>query len=237
MGNLVDVMDRPNIGLQSAETVFLDKKAYLIPQIYGKLIEEEYQEIILDELAFSEFEMKLMESPIAINPDDKPKGEIFQSTARAYFAFLDLTNRDLVRPEVGSRLQITLTTFAPNNSKEATETLDTSSDTDSKTSPDRDQKDAIDQDIPTPDDIEGLGDEDEYNVFDTESDNQHPPYEWFATVLEPTAITPTGSLTIMLERRRDPSFHGPRHLRPFVNYALPTVNYRVAESEEHSSKC
>jgi hypothetical protein len=57
MGNLVDVLDRPNIGLQGAEMVFLDKKAYLVPYIYGNLVEEEYQEIVLDETSESEYKL------------------------------------------------------------------------------------------------------------------------------------------------------------------------------------
>jgi hypothetical protein len=57
MGNLVDVLDRPNIGLQGAEMVFLDKKAYLVPHIYGNLVEEEYQEIVLDETSESEYKL------------------------------------------------------------------------------------------------------------------------------------------------------------------------------------
>jgi hypothetical protein len=43
MGNLVDEFDRSNIDLQQAQTVFLDKKDYLIIQIYGNCIDEEYQ--------------------------------------------------------------------------------------------------------------------------------------------------------------------------------------------------
>jgi hypothetical protein len=52
------------------------------------------------------------------------------------------------------------------------------------------------------------------------------------TVLDPTTITPPSSLTVMLERRQDPSYQGRRSERPFVNFTLPTVNFRVAQSEE-----
>jgi hypothetical protein len=38
MGNLVDQLDRPDIPKLRADTVFLDKKAYMIPHIYGNLI-------------------------------------------------------------------------------------------------------------------------------------------------------------------------------------------------------
>ncbi|KIN07216.1 hypothetical protein OIDMADRAFT_139835 [Oidiodendron maius Zn] len=77
------------------------------------------------------------------------------------------------------------------------------------------------------------GNKDEYNVFDLELENKHPPYKWFATVIETTAVTPKGCLTIILERRRDPAFNGPWEDRPFMHYYLPTINYRVATFKDH----
>jgi hypothetical protein len=36
----------------------------------------------------------------------------------------------------------------------------------------------------------------------------------------------------MLERSRDPNFQGPREHRPFVDFPLLTVNYRIAQSTD-----
>jgi hypothetical protein len=87
--NLVDQLDRPDIPKLRADTVFLDKKAYMIPHIYGSLIEDEYQKMVLDELKAERFDMKLMESSMASNPEDNPQGDYYLSTARAYFAEFD----------------------------------------------------------------------------------------------------------------------------------------------------
>jgi hypothetical protein len=92
--------------------VFADKKAYLVPQIYGNLLEEEFQEAILQKLGDESFTVKLMESPIAANSEDQPVGDAFQSTARAYFMFVDFTDKELVRPEVGARVRVTFPEFA-----------------------------------------------------------------------------------------------------------------------------
>ena len=107
MGNIVNQSSRPAIGPQRAEIVFLDKKAYMIPHIYGNLIEDEYQEMNINELAATAQQMILIESPIAVNPQDNPEGNSFLSTARAYFAFLNFNESELLRPEVGTRLTIT----------------------------------------------------------------------------------------------------------------------------------
>jgi hypothetical protein len=77
-----------------ASTVFLDKKDYLIPQIYGNCIDKEYQQQIIEELEADRFEMRIMDSLIASNPEDGvPTAEIYESTARAYFAFIDFSHR------------------------------------------------------------------------------------------------------------------------------------------------
>lgn len=55
----MDEFDRPNIDLQQAQTVFLDKKDYLIPHIYGNYIDEEYQQKIIEELEADRFEMRV----------------------------------------------------------------------------------------------------------------------------------------------------------------------------------
>jgi RecA/RadA recombinase len=72
----------------------LDKKDYLIPQNYGNCIDEEYQQQIIEELEADRFEMRIMDSLIASNPEDGvPMAEIYESTARAYFAFIDFSHR------------------------------------------------------------------------------------------------------------------------------------------------
>jgi hypothetical protein len=106
MGNLIPQLDRPDIPKLRADTVFLDKKAYMIPHIYGSLIEDEYQKIVLDELKAERFDMKLIESPMASNPEDNPQGDYYLSRARAYFAFINFSDKELVRPEVGARVKI-----------------------------------------------------------------------------------------------------------------------------------
>jgi hypothetical protein len=42
------MFDRPNIDVQRAQPVFPDKTAYLIPQIYGNIFEEEFRASVLD---------------------------------------------------------------------------------------------------------------------------------------------------------------------------------------------
>ncbi len=71
--------------------MFVDKKSYLILHIYGSLYDEEFQEITINELQSGVFDIKLMESPIAINPADYPDytTPILMSTATAYIVFVD----------------------------------------------------------------------------------------------------------------------------------------------------
>jgi hypothetical protein len=50
-----------------------------------------------------------MASPIAINyTDNIPNTEIYLSTARVYFAFIDFSGKELVCLEVGVRVHVTL---------------------------------------------------------------------------------------------------------------------------------
>lgn len=217
MGNLVDANERPAIGVQRAESVFADRTAYLIPQIYGNLLEEEFQEAILQELEDASFTVKLMESPIAANSEDQPAGNVFQSTARAYFMFANFTNKELVRPEVGARVRVTFLEFAGQGT--ANEPAD-------------DQKNTNNEKTEEESATRGLGDEDDVDIFGPGHLPNAKANEWFGTVLDATEVSPAGSMTIMLERGRDPNFQGPRQNRPFVDFALPTVNYRVAQSTE-----
>ena len=217
MDNLVDTFERPAIGVQMAESVFADKKAYLVPQIYGNLFEEEFQEAILQELEDASFTVKLMESPIAANSEDQPAGNVFQSTARAYFMFADFTDKELVRPEVGARVRVTFLEFAEQGP--ANEPTDN-------------QKNTNNEETGEESATRELGDEDDVDIFGLGHVPNAEANEWLGTVLDPTEVSPVGSMTIMLERGRDPNFQGLRENRPFVDFALPTVNYRVAQSTE-----
>ncbi|KIM96281.1 hypothetical protein OIDMADRAFT_58618 [Oidiodendron maius Zn] len=223
MGNLVDDYHRPNIDLQQAQTVFLDKMDHLIPHIYGNYIEEEYQQKIIQQLEADRFEMRLMESPIASNPDDgTPTSDTYESSARAYFAFVDFSDKELIRPEVGTPMRVTLLDYAGANDKDTSTDEDSSSDEES--SDQNNGEGAADE----------LGNEDEHGVFELEREdiNTAKPNEWAATVIDPTAVTPPGCLTLMLERCRDPYYEDHRYERPFVSFTLPTVNFRIATSEE-----
>lgn len=58
------MFDGSNFDIQRAKPVFPDKKAYLIPQIYGNLFEKEFQASVLYGLCDEEFNMILLESII-----------------------------------------------------------------------------------------------------------------------------------------------------------------------------
>jgi hypothetical protein len=75
MGNIVPINDRPNIPSQRAETCFWDKMAHLIPTIYGAVFEDEFQELLNNELGAEQFTMTLVEAPNARNVlDDATDG-------------------------------------------------------------------------------------------------------------------------------------------------------------------
>lgn len=52
-----------------------------------------------------------------------------------------------------------------------------------------------------------LSDEDDQDMYNDDG-NSKKLYEWLATVIEPTIVTPPRALTIMLERKPDPDFRG-----------------------------
>jgi hypothetical protein len=175
--------------------------------------------------------MRLIESTIASNPaDGAPTVEVFESTARAYFAFIDFSNKELVWPDVGTQLRVTLLDYAQALADDNSEDEHNGEDGEDYTEEDRDHTEVDGgQLVPAE-----LGDEDEHDVFELDHEDTLTalPHEWSATVIDPTAITPPGSLTLMLERCRDPTYEGRRLERPFVNFTLLTVNFRVVQSEE-----
>jgi hypothetical protein len=208
MDNLIGPLGRPEIPCLGIGTVFFDEKEYLIPQVYGNLLEEEFQQTTLEKLKATTFDLTLMESPIAANPEDHPAGNWFDSTARAYIGFLALrTEKDLVRPEVGARLKVHFYTLG--EAREFT---------------------AVPDNNASPNDDDELGIEEDYYTREYDDDQAAKSTEWLASVIEPTDVTPKGYLTIILKRPRKPGFRGPRQNRPFVRVALPTVNFRAAHS-------
>ena len=60
----------------------------------------------MQELTYTSFTIKLLESPITSNPADNPTGNVFLSTARTYFAFVDFTDKEVICPEVSARIRI-----------------------------------------------------------------------------------------------------------------------------------
>jgi hypothetical protein len=77
-----------------------------------------------------------------------------------------------------------------------------------------------------------LGNEDKYNVLDnSDFDDNNEEITWTATVLESTDITPSGRLTVMLERPRECNFVGPRKQHLFLDFPLDIINYRPSCSK------
>ena len=250
MGNLVGPLDRPDIPVQRADTVFTDRKAYLIAQLYGNMYEEEYQELCINELRAEEFPMKLLESPIAVNPEDALNDTDVNviTTARAYFAFVNFNEKDVARPEVGDSVKVTIIAEPaqanedgeqenpeeevgdPNAEEEQRPvTPSIPEDQRSHTSDNGSFEAGLEDDT---DEVE-LGNEDLIDVFDEDAANEdQDPLTWHATVVEPTEITPPGHITLLLERRRDPTFKGSRNMRPFVTHPLQAANFRAATTTE-----
>jgi hypothetical protein len=113
--------------------------------------------------------MCLMESPITSNlADSTPTTETYKSTACAYFAFVDFSDKELICLEVGAYICITLLDYTP---------AKTHIDTDSS-KPDNAQKDnsektdnakADNETDNENDNIQGdLGNKDRHNVFELE---------------------------------------------------------------------
>lgn len=108
MDNLVVRGDRPNLCEQGAKIVFIDKMAYMIPQIYGNLYEEEYRQFTVDRLNSQILDLTVIESPIALNPHDRPAGMSFNSTARSYIGFINFREKEHFRIGVGDRFKVHL---------------------------------------------------------------------------------------------------------------------------------
>ena len=237
MGNLVPQLDRPVIPVQPAETVFADKMSYTIPHTYGTVFDEEYQKIIIDELKAMDFNMKLLETPIGINPADEidPTHPQILTTARTYFAFIDFNDKDVVRPEVGDsvRVQIIDEAWSAAHGIQANEGDEEEEEGSARgNNNDLTEEEQVRRDREHLDTAE-LGNEDNIDVLDDDDPLQHAkdPLSWFATCVDPIPVTPSGHCTLLLERRRDPLFEGPRHLRPFVDIPLPTANIRAASTD------
>jgi RecA/RadA recombinase len=235
MGTLVGVLDRPEIPLQRAETVFPDKKSLLIPTIYCALYEEEFQKMILDELKGDEFDMRLIESPIAVNKQDNTTGDSFASTATAYIAFVDFNKKELVRPDVGSTVNVRLI-LEPKTAANKVVVLPPAQETaqDNATTAEGGATTTSDDNASESGSDNELGNEDCVDVFNEDDleNESSDPNTWVGRIIDPMEITPAGNLTIMLERRRQPGFEGPRDQRPFVDTPLATINFRVAKTRE-----
>lgn len=172
--------------------------------------------------------MKLLETPIAFNPQDNLDKTLahVQTTARAYIAFIDFNKKELVHPTIGDKLSVTIIldeTTTEANAISATHSTEATAEG---------QEALIDAE---------LGDEEDVNVFDEDDVGQKGqkdmnPLTWSPTVIEPTEVTPTGHITLLLKRRRDPSFEGPRQLRPFVSHPLITANIRHASTTKALAK-
>ena len=238
MGTLLNVVDRPRIPLQRAETVFHDKMSLLVPVVYQALYKEEFQKIIIDELEGDDFQAKLIECPNSINRTDKAIGPSFNSTARAYIMFVDFNVKELVRPDIGNTLKVHL-------QLEDTSTDDSAALVEDSATPTEDGSTSAEDD-PTPnedgaensdaesDSNSELGSEDGGDVYDDDDlAGNSDPLTWLAKVIDPLDITPPGHLTMILERRLQPNFEGPRKERPYVDVPLPTVNIRVATDANH----
>ena len=240
MGNIKSKFKRPNIPAQQREYVFPDKKAYLIPHVYGLVYEEEFHEILLQELYQERFETKFVECPSAVNPKDtiNPDQSYHDTTAFAYIVFVNYIDKTVTRPDVGTSVRVQL--FAEPPESEPAKTPQ-----DTEPAPDKDEYNGKKKgsEIDYFDDIEDgndevmraeLGDEEDIDVYD-EEDHAGDPLSWNGTVVEPTDITPDGWVTILVERRRDPAFDGPRSQRPYVDTIIPATNFRSIKSIEEFS--
>lgn len=197
MENLVGPIDRPPIPCQGMSTVFFDRKEYLIAQIYGNLLEEEFKQMTLKKLEATTFDLILMESPIAVNPADRVVGNSIYSPARAYIGFLALqTDRHLARPDVGTRLKVQFCTLDRRPAPTA--------------GPDHDEK---------------IGTDEYSRTWDNDDDHAAEPTEWFATVIEPMAVSPKGHLTVVLHQPQELGSCGRRQNRLLQQFVLPTVNF------------
>jgi hypothetical protein len=179
---LTSFKDLPEIDEQPAESLFLDKMAYLIPQIYGNLHEEKVQEAALRELEKVQFQLTVIENPLTASPAHRPVGESFKSTADSYMGFIAFVGMENVRLDVRDTLEVR---FLMLNG----------------------------------------GDEDS-----SKSGNvQHQPelYVWSATVIDSTEFTPTGYLTIMLQR---PSSPQSQHKSTVLPKPILAVNFQAASS-------
>ncbi|TAQ88734.1 hypothetical protein B7494_g2949 [Chlorociboria aeruginascens] len=236
MGNIKPLEDRPIIPLQRAETCFWDKMAHLIPVVYGAVFEYDYQRLLLNELTAQSFQMQLIEVPTAYNIADhidKTAAHI-KTTARVYLAFINFFDLNSIRPATGTRLKIRMLLDAEEETIQLSAQVE-----DNKEVPVSDAKqDALPPEkttAPTEADKvdnaqDELGNEEGRDVFDMDAEDfEDDPdrHAWSGTIIDPTDITPPGHITIMLERRRQPGWTGPRQNRPFVDTPLDTVNYRL----------
>jgi hypothetical protein len=225
IGNLVPLLDQPDIGHQRAEIVMTDRKEHLIPAIYGAYSQDNFEKITAVELAASELDMRVMECVNAINPADNPNGNHFNSTAYAYIACIDVNDKGLVLPDTGATFETTIlqvgeTVLEQQATEEAVE--------------DATEQAAEDATEQAANEVE-LGNEDNVDVFDEDFHDVHDekgsnPHCWLSRVVDFPEITPDGHILVILERRRQPDWQGRPQDRPFVNTPLPTVNFRNAES-------
>ena len=105
-GTLVDFDNRPEIPRQRAETVFVDPMSLLIPTVYQAVFEEDFVQQTLAELKGDEFNAHFIESPLAINKAHNNTDDTVDSVASAYVCFIDFTDKNIVRPEIGDMVRV-----------------------------------------------------------------------------------------------------------------------------------
>ena len=259
-GNVHDLYDRPDIANQPAQILFLDKLDLQVALTYGTIYEDEYQEMLTNELTQAPYQMTVIEAPMAFKTEATTTTDPPMSSATLFFGFIAFTDTNLQRPNAGERLKIAIklpqlsteplveagddvTAGVANGATSgAGATQDTGAGQDTGAAQETDEDADLGADehrAPQYNPVAELGDDDNVDMLDDENGegltDEDGPNVWTATVMEPFLLTPPGFITVFLQRRREPNWTGTQKDRPFVDLKLPIVNFDPSHALEDPS--
>jgi hypothetical protein len=247
LGNITKILQRPDIPLQSAETIYADSKEYQMHHIYAATYENDFIKLATTGWEDVNFFAKMVSMTSSILVRD--------SLPTSYLCFVNVQSHDVQIPEVGSRLKITLNIepSAPTAALPSAPASDLSSAPAialpsappaclSAALPAALQQPVVETlqlrvsqtethtDTAEADDNDYLKDniDDQDNYFDDYDDNlgdHKNPNQWNGIVIE-SVLTPPGHVCCLLERRREPDWLGEPDDRPFVSTVVPCISDR-----------
>jgi hypothetical protein len=103
VGNLTAPLERPDIGVQRAETTFADEREYKVAQVYSAAYEQDYQDLLISNYCGKTISVKLVEIPSCIK----------DGVCQTYFGVANLKDLVIERPQIGTKMKMKMAIEKP----------------------------------------------------------------------------------------------------------------------------